>query len=463
MVQQHGTLPNHPVSQCDMCGRRLLPCVGVLLACVLAAAVQLLPTWFTSCLMAALLVFLTWRLLLRGVSTFIHETSEKTLEQHQHQRQHADDLAAPLLANAHDQDAAATYAADTAAAAAAGREAASSKQQHIGEGLSARMDSAVPGGGDQYPASPAQHSNRGGDSGTASQHSDDDSSPSADADVLPVPAGLKRLVVSGTAAAAAEGGAAAAAHGQPDVPHSGRAFSVEGTPRVLECRASQEEGVTSPILWSSPSSATAADAIEAAGSCPFSHQEQQKFWHQQQRRQALLLPRLTAAGGSSGDGSSSRDAKQPPRSCSLCSCWDPAQLKLLTVQAYTRQQLPWQPVLVLFLLSCWVVASDTSKATLVCGSWRYWLVVLSVVLPCCATTLVVRQWLLAKSAVEEAAAAAVGSASPAPAAVAGPAAQQQRHQHSKSAGVIHWTPLNSIMYPIICSMAGVFAGLFGVG
>lgn len=433
---------------------------------MLAAALQLLPTWFTSCLMAALLVFLTWKLLLRGVSTFIHETSEKTLEQHQHQhqRQYADNLAAPLLANAHDQDAAATYAADTVAAAAAGREAASSKQQHTMDGLSARMDSAVPGGGDQYPALPAWHSSRGGDTGRASHHSDDEASPSADADVLLVPAGLKRLVVSGTAAAAAEGGAAAAAHGQPDVPHSGRAFSVEGTPRVLECREPQDEGVTSPILWSSPSSATAADAIEAAGSCPFSQdQEQQKFRHQQQRRQALLLPRLTAAGGSSGDGSSSRDVKQPPRLCSLCSCFDPAQLKLSTVQAYTRQQLPWQPVLVLFLLSCWVVASDTGKATLVCGSWRYWLVVLSVVLPCCATTLVVRQWLLAKSTVEEAAAAAVGSASPAPAAVAGAAAQQQRHQHSKYAGVIHWTPRNSITYPIICSMAGVFAGLFGVG
>jgi hypothetical protein len=420
---------------------------AVLLACIL---LQLLPTWFTSCLMAALLVFLTWKLLLRGVSTFIHETSERTFEQRQHQHAQADDLSAPLLAHAHDQDAAATYAADTA-----GREAASSKQQHTVDGLSAWMDSAAPGGGDQYPALPARHSSRGGDTGRASQHSDDDSSPSADADVLPVPAGLKPIVVSSTAAAA-EGGAAAAAHGQQDVPHTGRAFSVEGTPRVSERRASQEEGVTSPILWSSPSSATAADAVDAAGTCPFSHQEQQKSRHQQQRRQALLLPRHTAAGGSSGDGSSSRDGKQLPRICSLCSCLDPAQLNLSTVQAYTRQQLPWQPVLVLFLLSCWVVASDTGKATLVCGSWRYWLVVLSVVLPCCATTLVVRQWLLAKSAVEEAAAVAVGSASPAP-------AQQQQRQHSKSAGMIHWTPRNSITYPIICSMAGVFAGLFGVG
>jgi hypothetical protein len=138
---------------------------------------------------------------------------------------------------------------------------------------------------------------------------------------------------------------------------------------------------------------------------------------------------------------------------------DPKQLKLSTVQAYARQQLPWQPVLILFLLSCWVVASDTGKATLACGSLRYWAVVLSVVPPCLLVTLVVRRWLLARGAVEAAAAAAVGSASPAPAAqLAGAALQQQR-----KSGMIHWTPRNSITYPLICSLAGVFAGLFGVG
>jgi hypothetical protein len=33
----------------------------------------------------------------------------------------------------------------------------------------------------------------------------------------------------------------------------------------------------------------------------------------------------------------------------------------------------------------------------------------------------------------------------------------------QAGGMIHWTAQNSITYPLICSLAGVFAGLFGVG
>jgi hypothetical protein len=128
------------------------------------------------------------------------------------------------------------------------------------------------------------------------------------------------------------------------------------------------------------------------------------------------------------------------------------------VQAYARQQLPWQPLLTLFCLASWVVASDTGKATLACGSLRYWAVVLSVVPPCVLVTLVVRQWLLARVAVETAAAAtAVGNGA------AGQASAQQQQQQLYTAGNIHWTPRNSITYPLVCSLAGVFAGLFGVG
>lgn len=438
-------------------------------------AVQLFPTWFTSCLMAALLVFLTWKLLMRGINTFVNETNEKTFErmQRQRQQQHADDVTAPLLANGHDQDAADAYAADTTAAPA-GSAHGSSKQRVSVDGVSAWMDSDA-AAGDQCPAGPQgvrTSSSRDSDTGRASQHSRDagrvsqhssrgsdyDSPPSADADVLPIPAGLKPLTVkTDSAAAGITGSTAEGAALQRDTPLSGRAFSVEGTPKRSERRASQDGGVTSPILWSSPSSASAAEAEQVP--CPCTQQAQhaqQTFRHQQQRRQALLLPRHSAGGGSGGGSG----VKQQSRVCSLCSCLDPQQLQLSTVQAYTRQQLPWQPVLVLFLLSCWVVASDTGKATLACGSIRHWLVVLSVVPPCLLVTLVVRQWLLAKTAVEEAAAAAVVSATPAPGAVSAAALTQQR---SKSAGVIHWTPRNSIAYPLICSLAGVFAGLFGVG
>lgn len=426
-----------------------MPCL-----CCYCFLLQLFPTWFTSCLMAALLVLLTCKLLMRGITTFVHETNERTLErlQHQHAQQDSEDLSAPLLAHAHDQDAASACAADTAAGA--GSAYGSSKQHMAVDGVSAWMDAE--GAGDQCTAAPAQYSSRGSDTGRVSQHSnrssDSDSAPSAAADVLPVPAGLRPIAVS------TDSTAAAGTVLQRDTPRSGRAFSVEGTPKLSERRASQEGGVTSPILWYSPSLAAAATEAADTASCPYSNQAaaQHKFQHQQQRRQALLLPRHSA-GGSNGDGSAN---KQESRMCSLCSCLDPMQLKLSTVQAYARQQLPWQPVLILFLLSCWVVASDTGKATLACGSFRYWAVVLSVVPPCLLVTLVVRQWLLARGAVEAAAAAAVGSTSPAPGArMAGAALQQQQ----RKSGMIHWTPRNSITYPLICSLAGVFAGLFGVG
>ena len=424
--------------------------------------------------MAALLVFLTYKLLMRGVSTFIHESHDRLLQRIQHQHGADADLSAPLLASAHDQDAAAAYAADTDTAGA--RRGSSSGSKHDAatiDGVSAWMDLG-PAGDQSAAAVPgSRHSSTGGAAGRGpagssrpSQHSsrdsengDDSSSPSADADVLPVPAGLKPLTVvtpeGGVVPAAGTEGAAL----QRETPHSGgRAFSVETTPRVVEHIPSQD-GVTSPILWSTPSSATGAEAAAAAGSgagvrCLFSQQSQQKLQHQQERRQALLLPRYSDGG----NGSSSSNEKQPSRMCSLCSCLDPRRLQLSTVQAYSRQQLPWQPVFVLFLLSCWVVASDTGKATLTCGSLRYWAVVLSVVPPCLLVTLTVRQWLLARTTVEAAASAAVGSVSPCATAQAAAAVLQRQ-----AGGMIHWTAQNSITYPLICSLAGVFAGLFGVG
>jgi hypothetical protein len=188
----------------------------------------------------------------------------------------------------------------------------------------------------------------------------------------------------------------------------------------------------------------------------------QKLQHQQRRRQALLLPRHSGR-----DSNGSNSSKLWRSVCCGCSCFDPTRLKLSTVQAYSRQQLPWQPLLTLFALACWVVASDTGKAKLPCGTLQYWAVVLSVVPPCLLVSLLVRQWLLAKTAVEAFAVAAVaaatvrGGGSGAQAtAFRGTAAAAGPQQKS---GIIHWTPRNSITYPLICSLAGVFAGLFGVG
>lgn len=425
----------------------LLLLLSLLLPCLCMMLLQLFPSWFTSCLMAGLLVFLTWKLLRRAVTTFIHESNEFFLQRMQQQQQQqqprqalSDDLNAPLLEHdGFDQDAA-EYAAEDAAAAADGHAAdVRSTNKHRAEAAGAWMDSGA--AGDQCAAATGLHHT------AADRHI----ASSVDASVVPVPEGLKPVAVGPTGSAVAAAGAVMA---HDDTPNSGGAFSVQGTPTVAEQRACLLDTSTSPLLWSNPSSATAAEA-EAVG-CPFVRQAQQKHHHQQQRRQALLLPRHSNSDASS--------TKHLWRICCFCSCFDPSKLKLSTIQAYTQQQLPWQPLVALFLLSSWVVASDTGKATLACGSLRYWAVVLSVVPPCLMVTLFVRQWLLARTEVEAAAAAAVGTAaSREPAAEAAALSAAAAMTQQRKGGVIHWTPVNSIAYPLVCSLAGVFAGLFGVG
>ncbi len=86
-----------------------------------------------------------------------------------------------------------------------------------------------------------------------------------------------------------------------------------------------------------------------------------------------------------------------------------------------------------------VLASDTSKARLQCGSLLYWLVVLSVVPFILALAAGVRTYLLRKWAVKE------------------------RNGWVWTEGDVHWTPAATLIYPAICSLAGLVAGLFGIG
>lgn len=493
-------------------------------AAVCLTTLQLFPGWFTSCLMAALLVLLTYKLLMRGVATFIRETNDQILEHVQQQQQSASSLTAPLLSHAHGGDEEEGGAAHLAAAAAdddgdaaaaadgqdhhAVQDVASKQRCSTAAAAAAPVDSvgsawtdmgaAAGGGADQQGASPSaafcHSSSRGRRS--SQQHSasssDGDTSP-AGADalvVVPIPPGLKPVATGTTTTVVVQQQQHKEQHH-----YQSHALSVEGTPRLSPGGGAAGAGVAvgeaydtsvSPLVWSNPSSATAAQAQQAqeaaaAAICPFTSHAQHKLRHQQQRRQALLLPRHSAAGDDSNWDSSSNamiinssSAKQEGRSscgwfCS-CSCLDPRRLQLSTVQAYSRRQLPWQPLLTLFALSCWVVASDTGKAMLPCGSLQYWAVVLSVVPPCLSVTLTVRQWLLARTAVEERAATAAAAASAGfnqGSTAAAAAGAEQREQWSSSskaaAGIIHWTPRNSIAYPLICSIAGVFAGLFGVG
>ncbi len=100
-------------------------------------------------------------------------------------------------------------------------------------------------------------------------------------------------------------------------------------------------------------------------------------------------------------------------------------------QRARRAHLPLWPASLLVLLTAAVAASDVGKSYVPCGSWRYWLVVLSVVPPALGVTLLARRWELRPGA--------------------------------RAGDNIHYTRRNTLIYPAVCSLAGVVAGLFGLG
>ncbi|KAF8071240.1 sulfite exporter TauE/SafE family protein 5 [Scenedesmus sp. PABB004] len=168
---------------------------------------------------------------------------------------------------------------------------------------------------------------------------------------------------------------------------------------------------------------------------------------------ALALPRAPLAPG----GGAAPAARR--RGC--CGCLDPARLDLASIEAYERRQVPWQSLVALALLAAWVVGSDTLKASRRCGSPAYWAAALSVVAPAGAVTLLMRQWLLARTAAKAAAddaAPEYEAASPPP--EHGGARARSPHWASSGGGV-RWTPRSTLLYPLLCSAAGVVAGLFG--
>lgn len=74
-----------------------------------------------------------------------------------------------------------------------------------------------------------------------------------------------------------------------------------------------------------------------------------------------------------------------------------------------------------------------------CGTWQYWLVVCSILPVILIITLLVRMHLVQQYEKRVAA------------------------DYEWTEGEIEWTPRNTIVYPLICSLAGLVAGLFGVG
>lgn len=132
---------------------------------------------------------------------------------------------------------------------------------------------------------------------------------------------------------------------------------------------------------------------------------------QQQRRQAALIA----------------DTRQLP-------VQQPPAPQLQHQQPQQQQHhvyLPFWPVITLTFLTLVVAGSDIAKAHVPCGSWAYWAIVLSVVPPSICVTLVTRRYILRRGA--------------------------------SSGDNIRYTRRNTILYPIVCSSAGVVAGLFGLG
>lgn len=77
-----------------------------------------------------------------------------------------------------------------------------------------------------------------------------------------------------------------------------------------------------------------------------------------------------------------------------------------------------------------VVASDLAKEKTRCGTWQYWLIVASIVPVVVAITSVVRVYLMRRYKNRVAA------------------------DYEWTEGEIEWTPRNTIVYPLICSLAG---------
>uniref|UniRef100_A0A383VY93 Membrane transporter protein n=1 Tax=Tetradesmus obliquus TaxID=3088 RepID=A0A383VY93_TETOB len=482
---------------------------------------KLFPVWLTSCLLAGLLLLLTYKLLKRGASTFAAETRIKQ-QQQQHGEQHEKHqhwkhgkqrhswwrsrrAAAAAAAGDSDSSALAEPLLDSSkgvagvdivfssnavdrAAAAAGRknsEAAVSGSQSISQS-GAWIDAGVHAGDQQaHQQQQQQQQNCEAAAGACSV---------PEAAVLPVPAGLRPLNI-GSQDQQQQQQQQQQQRGTPL--HPWRASSAPGSgllcsPGAQQQQQQQQYQLALPMSSSVPGSYTSSDSSQIMLLLPH-----YAPWQQQQQQAQAAYDNGTSSSSSS-------------LCCCLwrcCSCFDAARLQLSTELVYERQQLPWQPLVVLLFLSCWVVVSDTSKAALVCGSLQYWLVVLSVAPPAAIVVLLVRQWLLAKTAVKEAAAAtaaedaAIAAAaaypncyseapageqqcpqyeavSPPPmhaarsaaaaagsqaAAVAAAAAGNGSSSSSVAFGGIHWTPRNSLLYPALCSTAGVVAGLFGVG
>lgn len=361
--------------------------------------------WLTSCLLTALLTLLTWKLVKRGASTFRAETRLIQRQRQQQEEKQQQQAATAVTELQQPLLLGAVDVEDDSGDVVADSDNDSRHHASLSSPLKQVIIQQVENS--NQPAAWFDCSCQGDQAWRSAHAADGSATAAADGQllVLPVPAHLKPLNV-------------ASRQQQQEEPGSAVSLSAE-----------RQQHLSPP---------PAAAGLNTS-------------------RQTSLLPHHYSSS-SSGTG------------CCCClrcfTCFNPHKLDLSTVTAFERQQLPWQPLLLLFFLSCWVVISDTAKVTLQCGSLTYWVVALSVVPPAAAVTLLVRQWLLTKTAVKSAAAdmyPAYEALTPPRAAAGGAGGRSERSRGVPSSVDIHWTPRNSLLYPVLCSVAGVVAGLFGVG
>jgi uncharacterized membrane protein YfcA len=191
----------------------------------------------------------------------------------------------------------------------------------------------------------------------------------------------------------------------------------------------------------------------------------------------------SAASGSAASSSAAAERPLPPANAAPAASapreQDPLE-RLLKMPA----QIPYAKLAVIALLTIWMLGADTAKMLLPCGSAPYVLASLSIVPLAAAVTFAQRALLLrrAKKAAE--------------AHDALDAAQQQERQERRQqeqagllaspssdggnsnsnnhrwspaaieaalASHVRWTPKNSVLYPLLSTIAGVCASMFGIG
>lgn len=139
---------------------------------------------------------------------------------------------------------------------------------------------------------------------------------------------------------------------------------------------------------------------------------------------ALLEP---AASSSGGEGNSSEYVAPPSA---------PRTVRLLP----PIPRIPFAKVSVLVLLLACVITSNFVKHIFTCPSLSYWLSATSIIPVTIPILIITRKYLLKRSAVHAA-----------------------RGLPLEDLDDVHWTNKSTLLYPTICTFAGVFAGMFGVG